>query len=120
MLAYRFLVLVVFLIYIYLFPWHELRKELGKDEYLPTVLLMGGREGIGPIEATTRALGNAVYDANLGEPTCRLLVICGHNKNLAGKLSPIDQKILYRYTRLYDGPLGSFVSIANERASHKS
>ncbi|KNA07544.1 hypothetical protein SOVF_170830 [Spinacia oleracea] len=74
-------------------PKNELRKELGMDEHLPAVLLMGGGEGMGPIEATARALGNALYDANLGEPTGQLLVICGRNKKLAGKLSSIDWKI---------------------------
>lgn len=75
------------------FPQPELRKELGLDEHLPAVLLMGGGEGMGPIEATARALGNALYDDNLGEPIGQVLVICGRNKKLAGKLSSIDWKI---------------------------
>lgn len=74
-------------------PKPELRKELGMDELLPAVLLMGGGEGMGPIEATARALGNALYDANLGEPIGQVLVICGRNKKLAGKLNSIDWKI---------------------------
>ncbi|CAA7032965.1 unnamed protein product [Microthlaspi erraticum] len=45
-------------------PKAELRRELGMDENLPAVLLMGGGEGMGPIEATARALGDALYDEN--------------------------------------------------------
>ncbi|KAK1267760.1 hypothetical protein QJS04_geneDACA016364 [Acorus gramineus] len=64
----------------------ELRRELGMDDDLPAVLLMGGGEGMGPIEATARALGNALYDDNLGEPIGHILVICGQNKKLANRL----------------------------------
>ncbi|XP_074280448.1 monogalactosyldiacylglycerol synthase, chloroplastic [Silene latifolia] len=74
-------------------PKPELRKELGMDENLPAVLLMGGGEGMGPIEATARALGNALYDASLGGPVGQILVICGRNKKLAAKLQSIDWKI---------------------------
>ena len=63
------------------------------DEDLPAVLLMGGGEGMGPIEATARALGNALYDENLDEPIGQVLVICGRNKKLASKLLSIDWKI---------------------------
>ncbi|XP_021276518.1 monogalactosyldiacylglycerol synthase, chloroplastic isoform X2 [Herrania umbratica] len=74
-------------------PKIELRRELGMDEDLPAVLLMGGGEGMGPIEATARALGNALYDENLGEPIGQILVICGRNKKLASKLLSNDWKI---------------------------
>lgn len=63
------------------------------DEHLPAVLLMGGGEGMGPIEATARALGDALYDENLGEPIGQVLIICGRNKKLAEKLRSIDWKI---------------------------
>lgn len=74
-------------------PKMELRRELGMDEYLPAVLLMGGGEGMGPIEATARALGDALYNENLGEPVGQVLVICGRNKKLANKLLSINWKI---------------------------
>ncbi|KAE8687430.1 Monogalactosyldiacylglycerol synthase [Hibiscus syriacus] len=74
-------------------PKIELRRELGMYEYLPAVLLMGGGEGMGPIEVTARALGNALYDENLGDPLGQILVICGHNKKIASKLRAIDWKI---------------------------
>lgn len=63
------------------------------DENLPAVLLMGGGEGMGPIEATAKALSKALYDENHGEPIGQVLVICGHNKKLAGRLRSIDWKV---------------------------
>ncbi|PIA46005.1 hypothetical protein AQUCO_01600340v1 [Aquilegia coerulea] len=74
-------------------PKDVLRRELGMDEDLPAVLLMGGGEGMGPIEATARALGNSLYDENIGEPIGQVLVICGRNKKLANKLLSIKWKI---------------------------
>lgn len=63
------------------------------DEDLPAVLLMGGGEGMGPIEATARALGDSLYDENVGGPVGQILVICGRNKKLANKLSSINWKV---------------------------
>ncbi|XP_042505961.1 monogalactosyldiacylglycerol synthase, chloroplastic-like isoform X1 [Macadamia integrifolia] len=74
-------------------PKVELRRELGMDQDLPAVLLMGGGEGMGPIEATARALGNSLYDETIGEPIGQVLVICGRNKKLANRLLSIDWKI---------------------------
>ncbi|KAK6927671.1 Glycosyl transferase, family 28, C-terminal [Dillenia turbinata] len=74
-------------------PKVELRRELGMDDILPAVLLMGGGEGMGPIEATARALESALYDENLGAPKGQILVICGRNKKLASRLESIDWKI---------------------------
>ncbi|KAL6985142.1 Monogalactosyldiacylglycerol synthase 1, chloroplastic [Sarracenia purpurea var. burkii] len=74
-------------------PKDVLRRELGMDEDLPAVLLMGGGEGMGPIEATARVLGKTLYDENVGEPIGQVLVICGRNKKLANRLLSIDWKI---------------------------
>ncbi|KAF8400476.1 hypothetical protein HHK36_013774 [Tetracentron sinense] len=74
-------------------PKVELRRELGMDEDLPAVLLMGGGEGMGPIEATARVLGNTLYDESVGEPVGQILVICGRNKKLANRLLSINWKI---------------------------
>lgn len=74
-------------------PKDELRRELGMDEDLPAVLLMGGGEGMGPIEATARALGKTLYDESLGEPIGQILVICGRNTKLANKLRSINWRI---------------------------
>lgn len=70
-----------------------MRNELGMDEHLPAVLLMGGGEGMGPIEATARALGDALYNERLGEPIGQILIICGRNKKLANKLRSVEWKI---------------------------
>ncbi|KAL9330796.1 hypothetical protein ACSQ67_000406 [Phaseolus vulgaris] len=74
-------------------PKDELRRELGMDEDLPAVLLIGGGEGMGPIEATARALGDSLYDENVGAPAGQILVICGRNKKLLNKLNSIDWKV---------------------------
>ncbi|XP_034917596.1 monogalactosyldiacylglycerol synthase, chloroplastic isoform X2 [Populus alba] len=74
-------------------PKGELRRELGMDEDLPAVLLMGGGEGMGPIEATARALADSLYDENLGKPKGQVLVICGRNKKLTNRLLSIDWKV---------------------------
>lgn len=74
-------------------PKDELRKELEMDEELPAVLLMGGGEGMGPVETTARALGEALYDANTGKPIGQLVVVCGRNKNLVRKLQQVNWKI---------------------------
>lgn len=63
------------------------------DEHLPAVLLMGGGEGMGPIEATARALEDALYDERRGGPIGQILIICGRNKKLANKLLSVDWKI---------------------------
>ncbi|CAI0438575.1 unnamed protein product [Linum tenue] len=74
-------------------PKEDLRRELGMDEDLPAVLLMGGGEGMGPIEATAKALGDSLYDENLREPIGQVLVICGRNEKLVNRLASIDWKI---------------------------
>ncbi len=57
----------------------EARQMLGWRQDLPTVLLVGGGEGMGPIYKTARAI-----DAqNL---RCQLIVIAGHNKQLKADL----------------------------------
>ena len=71
------------------------------DEDLPAVLLMGGGEGMGPIEATARALAGSLYDENLGEPIGQLLVICGRNKKLANRLLSIDWKVQVKVSAYY-------------------
>ena len=67
-----------------------LRKELGMDDELPAVLLMGGGEGMGPVESTARALGEALYDKQSRKPIGQLVVICGKNKKLIKKLQSIE------------------------------
>jgi len=63
------------------------------DEDLPAVLLVGGGEGMGPVEATARALGQSLYDANTGKAIGQMVVVCGRNKRLIKKLQQMQWNI---------------------------
>ncbi|XP_051152609.1 monogalactosyldiacylglycerol synthase 2, chloroplastic-like [Andrographis paniculata] len=71
----------------------SLRAEFEMDPELPAVLLMGGGEGMGPVEETAKALGESLYNKELDKPIGQLVVICGRNKKLAAKLESRDWKI---------------------------
>jgi 1,2-diacylglycerol 3-beta-galactosyltransferase len=58
----------------------EIRRELGLEAELPTVLLMGGGEGSGQIEAAARALSAARSDA-------QLVILSGRNDRLRRRLA---------------------------------
>ncbi|KAH0646622.1 hypothetical protein KY284_034506 [Solanum tuberosum] len=64
------------------------------EGHLHVVLLMGSGEGMGPIEATARALADALFNERLGEPIGQVLVICGWNKKLADRLNSVEWKNL--------------------------
>eukprot|EP01023_Acetabularia_acetabulum_P001850 TRINITY_DN10731_c0_g2_i3.p1 TRINITY_DN10731_c0_g2~~TRINITY_DN10731_c0_g2_i3.p1 ORF type:complete len:448 (-),score=81.67 TRINITY_DN10731_c0_g2_i3:2713-4008(-) len=59
----------------------NLRKKLQMVQNTPGVLLIGGGEGMGKIEATVDAIANIVGDK------CQVVVICGRNKVLVDKLN---------------------------------
>ncbi len=63
-----------------------MRDELEMDPNLPAVLLMGGAEGMGPVKKTALALGESLFDKELGKPIGQLIIICGRNKKLAATL----------------------------------
>jgi 1,2-diacylglycerol 3-beta-galactosyltransferase len=66
-------------------PKADLRAELGMALELPAVLLMGGGEGVGPVEEIA-----AACDASLsatGRPLGQIVVICGRNKALQERLT---------------------------------
>ncbi|CAL9042957.1 probable monogalactosyldiacylglycerol synthase 3, chloroplastic [Musa acuminata AAA Group] len=71
----------------------ELRKELEMDPELPAVLLMGGGEGMGPVKKTAKALGESLFDKELGKPIGQLVVICGRNRTLSSALQDVQWKI---------------------------
>ncbi|GFZ03378.1 Monogalactosyldiacylglycerol synthase [Actinidia chinensis var. chinensis] len=71
----------------------DLRVELELDPVLPAVLLMGGGEGMGPVKKTAKALGESLFDAQLGKPIGQLIVICGRNKDLVSTLESLEWKI---------------------------
>lgn len=58
-----------------------LRKRLGMDLKTPAVLLVGGGEGMGPVERTVDALASVIGK------DCQVVVICGRNAKLVEKLS---------------------------------
>jgi processive 1,2-diacylglycerol beta-glucosyltransferase len=54
-------------------------QQLGLEPHLPTIMVMGGNEGLGPMEKTVQALDE------LNRPL-QLIVVCGRNKKLYRKL----------------------------------
>ncbi|CAI0542688.1 unnamed protein product [Linum tenue] len=75
------------------FTKEELREELEMDPDLPAVLLMGGGEGMGPVKKTALALGESLYDKELGKPIGQLVIICGRNEVLRSTLQSADWNI---------------------------
>ncbi|XP_043718758.1 monogalactosyldiacylglycerol synthase 2, chloroplastic-like [Telopea speciosissima] len=71
----------------------KLRKELDMDLGLPAVLLMGGGEGMGPVEKTAKALEEALFNEELGKPMGQIVIICGRNKSLASTLESIEWNV---------------------------
>ncbi|XP_058181417.1 monogalactosyldiacylglycerol synthase 2, chloroplastic-like [Rhododendron vialii] len=71
----------------------DIRVELEIDLALPAVLLMGGGEGMGPVKKTAKALGESLFDEELGKPIGQLIVICGRNKDLVSTLESLEWKI---------------------------
>lgn len=63
------------------------------DPELPAVLLMGGGEGMGPVKKTAKALGEALFDEELGRPLGQIVVICGRNQALVSTLQSLDWKV---------------------------
>ena len=61
-----------------------MRPALGIDKKLPCVLLVGGGEGMGPVEATATALSRRLDGAG------QVVVICGRNESLASRLRKQD------------------------------
>lgn len=70
-----------------------MRVELEMDANLPAVLLMGGGEGMGPVQKTAKALGESLYDVFAGKPIGQLVVICGRNQTLSSTLQSLQWKI---------------------------
>jgi len=63
----------------------ELRLKLGWHQDLPVVLIIGGGEGMGPLEATVRA----VDSANL---PLKMVVVAGRNNALKDRLDEADYR----------------------------
>lgn len=65
---------------------HKLREKLGWQKDKVTTLLVGGGEGMGPLEEITRQINSAKLDISL-------VVITGRNKKLKEKLERMHWKI---------------------------
>jgi 1,2-diacylglycerol 3-beta-galactosyltransferase len=63
----------------------EMRKELGLDIDLPTVLVVGGGDGMGGIESISKELGNRLGKSGT-KPTSQMVVVCGNNEEARKKL----------------------------------
>lgn len=59
----------------------EICHQLGIDAEAPTVMLIGGGEGMGKLEATAEALAKTLSSSQ------QLIIICGRNVKLAEKLA---------------------------------
>ncbi|KAL5988072.1 hypothetical protein ACLOJK_035835 [Asimina triloba] len=71
----------------------SLRDELEMDHDLPSVLLMGGGKGMGPVKKTARAFGQALFDEALGRPIGQIVIICDRNQALRSTLQQDQWKV---------------------------
>mmetsp|Transcript_5371 Transcript_5371/g.5918 ORF Transcript_5371/g.5918 Transcript_5371/m.5918 type:complete len:471 (-) Transcript_5371:114-1526(-) len=58
---------------------YTLRDELQLDKNLPTVLVVGGGDGMGGIVDIAKSLGNKLGSSG-NEPAYQMVVVCGNNK----------------------------------------
>lgn len=63
----------------------ELRQELGMAQTMPAVLLVGGGDGVGGLEAIASAIAIRIAE-EAGSTGGQLVVVCGKNKALLNKL----------------------------------
>lgn len=69
----------------------ELRHRLGLQANLPTVLLISGGEGVGPVEAIARQLDETLSKS--GPAVGQMVVVCGRNVRLRQKLASHQWRI---------------------------
>ncbi len=67
-------------------PKSVLRRQLGLDPLLPTILLVGGGEGTGKLYTSVRAISRARLPV-------QLIVVCGRNQRLLERLERIQQRL---------------------------
>jgi 1,2-diacylglycerol 3-beta-galactosyltransferase len=66
-------------------PKPELRKLLGMDASLPAALLIGGGEGVGPVEQIAAELSKSLSAGS--QPLGQVVVICGRNREMEERLA---------------------------------
>ncbi len=81
-------------------PKVDLRAELGMAPGLPAVLLIGGGEGIGPVEAIAAACNVSLSQG--GKPAGQIVVVCGRNKTLQERLAARDWAVPVRINGFVD------------------
>jgi len=64
----------------------SLRSNLGIDEDLPSVLVVGGGDGMGGIVDIAKALGTKLGSSR-SSPAYQLIVVCGNNEAAKNQLS---------------------------------
>jgi 1,2-diacylglycerol 3-beta-galactosyltransferase len=67
----------------------EMRRKLGIDEDLPTVLVVGGGDGMGGIERIATVLGDKL-GKSADELSYQMIVVCGSNENARKRLSALE------------------------------
>lgn len=74
----------------------ELREELGLVQGIPTVLIVGGGDGMGGIVEQARAVGKKLNDdadtrsVTSNDPEFQMVVVCGKNENAQKQLQADD------------------------------
>ena len=74
----------------------ELREELGLVQGVPTVLIVGGGDGMGGIVEQARAVGKKLNDdadtrsVTSNDPEFQMVVVCGKNENAQKQLEADD------------------------------
>jgi 1,2-diacylglycerol 3-beta-galactosyltransferase len=67
----------------------KLRQQLGLEEGLPTVLMVGGGDGMGGIVDIAKSLGRKLGSSG-DEARYQLVVVCGKNEAAKSTLSSVE------------------------------
>ncbi len=81
-------------------PKADLRAELGMAPGLPAVLLIGGGEGIGPVEEIAAACNASLSQG--GQPAGQIVMVCGRNRTLQDRLAARDWAVPVRINGFVD------------------
>jgi 1,2-diacylglycerol 3-beta-galactosyltransferase len=70
-------------------PKAEVKADLGLDPAVPTVLIVGGGDGVGGVAGIARAIAAAAGRVRSGAaaPPVQVVVVCGKNKRLQAELA---------------------------------